>query len=307
MPEAAYRGAMTSDTRRGTVLIGLSGWQYDGWRGDFYPAGLPKRRWLEHVGATFPTVELNGSFYSLQRPSRYRTWRDSVPDGFVFAVKGGRYLTHMLRLRNTGTALANFFASGVLELGSALGPVLWQLPEDLVPEPGVLDDFLAALPRTVGAARRLATEHDEKVRPEPDQERSGGTVPGRPVPPVRDAVASDRRIRYALEVRNRRATSDAHLDVLRRHGVALVDSDAGAAWPRFDVATSDDLAYLRLHGSPEVYHSGYSPQALGRWASRIVRHRDAGRDVVVYFDNDAERHAPWDALALTRLVARRPG
>jgi uncharacterized protein YecE (DUF72 family) len=294
---------MTSGTRRGTVSIGLSGWQYDGWRGDFYPVGLPKRRWLEHVGATFPTVELNGSFYSLQRPSRYRTWRDSVPEGFTFAVKGGRYLTHMLRLRHTDTALANFFASGVLELGAALGPILWQLPEDFVPDPGVLDDFLASLPPTVGAGERLAALHDDKVRPEP--ERTGGTVPGRPVPPVRPAVASDTRIRYALEVRNHDATSDAHLAVLRRHDVALVDSDAGTAWPRFDITTSDDLAYLRLHGSPRVYHSGYSPQALGHWASRIVGHRDAGRDVVVYFDNDAERHAPWDALALMRLVARR--
>jgi uncharacterized protein YecE (DUF72 family) len=235
----------------------------------------------------------------------------------------------MLRLRHTDTALANFFASGVLELGGALGPILWQLPEDFVPDPGVLDDFLGSLPRTVGAGRRLAALHDDKVRPEPDPEpepgpsgptppvpdrrASGGqavpvgrgTVPGRPVPPVRSAVASGTRIRYALEVRNHLATTDAHLDVLRRHDVALVDSDAGTAWPRFDLTTSDDLAYLRLHGSPRVYHSGYSPQALGHWASRIVRHRDAGRDVVVYFDNDAERHAPWDALALMRLVARR--
>lgn len=269
-----------------TLRIGLSGWQYDSWRGDFYPAGVPKRRWLEYAAERFRTVEVNGSFYSLQRPERYRAWRASVPPSFRFALKGGRYVTHMLRLRNVDTALANFFASGPLELGATLGPVLWQLPEALLPTPEVLDEFLALLPRTQGSAAELAERHDDKV-----------------ADPSVHAEVPSRRIDHALEVRAA-GLGDEHLDVLRRHRVALVDSHAGD-FPRFRADTGAPIAYLRLHGAPRTYHDGYSPQALGRWATTIVDHLDAGRDTFAYFDNDAERHAPWDALALDHLVADR--
>ncbi|PZF54951.1 DUF72 domain-containing protein [Curtobacterium sp. MCSS17_008] len=267
-----------------TVRVGLSGWQYDSWRGDFYPAGLAKRLWLGYVGEHFPTVEVNGSFYALQRPERYRSWRRSVPEGFRFALKGGRYLTHMLRLRDTGTAMANFFASGPLELGAALGPVLWQLPERDVPTPAVLDRFLAALPRTHGEAAAVATGHDDKVRD-----------------PATTTDDPARPLHHVLEVRNPGAVSDDHLAVLRAHRTALADSHAGD-FPRFRVDTGAPLAYLRLHGAPRTYHDGYSPQALGAWARTVRRHVDAGRDVWVFFDNDAEQHAPWDAGRLQRLV-----
>ncbi|MDR6574580.1 uncharacterized protein YecE (DUF72 family) [Curtobacterium sp. 320] len=268
------------------VRTGLSGWQYDSWRGDFYPADVPKRRWLAYAAGHFSTVEVNGSFYSLQRPSRYRAWREAVPPTFRFALKGGRYVTHMLRLRHVDTALANFFASGPLELGSTLGPVLWQLPEALLPTPEVLDDFLGRLPRTHGAAAALARRHDEKV----------------PVPAV-EAEDPGRVIEHAVEVRAAGFGAE-HADVLRRHRTTLVDSHAGD-FPRLRVDTGARIAYLRLHGAPRTYHDGYSPQALGRWATTIVEHLDAGRDAYVYFDNDAERHAPWDALALDRIVRDR--
>src|SRR3954447_3627480 len=110
---------------------GISGWRYAGWRGDFYPTGLAQRRELEHAAARMTSIEINGSFYSLQRPSSYASWRAETPDGFVFAVKGGRFITHLKRLVDVETALANFFASGLLALGPKLGPVLWQLPERL--------------------------------------------------------------------------------------------------------------------------------------------------------------------------------
>ncbi|WP_420368048.1 DUF72 domain-containing protein [Curtobacterium sp. L1-20] len=268
------------------VRIGLSGWQYDSWRGDFYPRDLPKRRWLAYTAERFPTVEVNGSFYALQRPDRYRAWRAAAPPRFRFALKGGRYVTHMLRLRNVETALANFFASGPLELGDTLGPVLWQLPEALLPTPQVLDDFLALLPRTHGAAAALAEHHDDKVAvPAVTNEDPGG------------------ELHHALEVRSAGLT-DEHVEVLRRHGTALVDSHAGD-FPRLRVDTGSPIAYLRLHGAPRTYHDGYSPQALGRWATTVLGHVDAGRDTYVYFDNDAEQHAPWDALALDRIVRGR--
>lgn len=268
------------------VRIGLSGWQYDSWRGDFYPAGVPKRRWLEYTAERFPTVEVNGSFYSLQRPERYRAWRASAPTDFRFALKGGRYVTHMLRLRHVETAVANFFASGPLELGATLGPVLWQLPEALLPTPEVLDGFLALLPRTHGEAAALAARHDDKV--------AG--------PALRDEDPAA-TLHHALEIRSAGLTDD-HVEVLRRHRTALVDSHAGD-FPRLRVDTGAPIAYLRLHGAPRTYHDGYSPQALGRWATTVLEHDDAGRDTFVYFDNDAEQHAPWDALALARIVADR--
>ena len=114
--------------------IGISGWRYPPWRGVWYPEGLPQRRELEFCGRHFPTVEINGSFYSLQRPEHYAAWYRATPPGFVFAVKGSRYVTHLLRLRNVERPLANFFASGVLALGEKLGPLIWQLPPTLVYE-----------------------------------------------------------------------------------------------------------------------------------------------------------------------------
>jgi uncharacterized protein YecE (DUF72 family) len=290
------------------IRVGLSGWQYDAWRGDFYPERLAKRSWLEYAAAQFPTIELNGSFYALQRPSRYRRWAASVPDDFVFAVKGGRYLTHMLRLRGARTALANFFASGVLELGTHLGPLLWQLPDGFAPDPDLLDEFCAALPRSFGAARALAADHDDKVHLDEvatEDPRSGGSGSARPAPPVSESQPDTAPIRHALEVRDPRAVTPEHLAVLRAHAVTLVDSHAEPEWPRFVADTGTDLAYLRLHGAPNVYHDGYSAQALARWATRIEEHVDAGRDVVVYFDNDAELHAPWDALHLMRILEAR--
>ena len=144
-----------------SIRVGISGWRYAGWRGDFYPKGLAQRRELEYASQRLTSIEINGSFYSLQRPSSYASWRDETPDGFVFAVKGGRYVTHLKRLVDVETPLANFFASGVLALGPKLGPVLWQLPENLRFDADVLDAFFALLPRTTGEAATLSERHDD--------------------------------------------------------------------------------------------------------------------------------------------------
>ena len=102
-------------------LIGISGWRYAPWRGVFYPAGLAQRRELEYASRQLPTIDINGSFYSLQWPSSWQAWRDATPEGFVFAVKGPRYLTHLKRLKDFEAPLANFLASGVLALGDQIG------------------------------------------------------------------------------------------------------------------------------------------------------------------------------------------
>lgn len=262
------------------VRIGLSGWRYAEWRGRFYPAGLAQRRELEHVASIFPTVELNGSFYSLQRPPYYQRWRDTVPPGFTFAVKGGRFVTHMKRLRDVRVPLANFFASGVLALGDRLGPVLWQLPERAALELDVLAEFLELLPRSTTAAGRLAGGHDDKLGAEP------WTDPG-----------ADRPLHHALEPRHASFHDAAALRLLREHDVALVTSDGAGRWPVFEEPTAR-LVYVRLHGPTTLYTSGYDDALLDRWATWVRERHDAGHDVVVYFDNDVGAHAPHDAQGL---------
>lgn len=268
----------------GTVRIGISGWQYDNWRGDFYPAGLPRRSQLTYVAEHMPTVELNGSFYSLQRPASYRRWHDETPDGFVFAIKGGRYITHLRRLRDVETALANYFASGVLELGTKLGPILWQLPARLTFEPDVLDSFLHLLPRTSTDAVDLAAHHDDKV-PQVSLDDPGGHRP----------------LRHALEVRSTTFDDERFFALLRKHDVACVLSDSAGRWVQLD-ATTAGFEYVRLHGHSTLYASRYASSTLRRIADRCRTAAEESRDVYVYFDNDMRGHAPHDALRLARMV-----
>jgi uncharacterized protein YecE (DUF72 family) len=286
----------------GTVRIGISGWRYEPWRGVFYPPTLRQQDELAYASRRLSTIEINGSFYSLQRPEYYAQWRDETPPGFVFSVKGGRYITHMLKLAGIERALANFFASGVACLDDKLGPFLWQLPPNLGFDEARLHAFLARLPRDSDAAGALAREHDAKV--------AGRTAfdfgPSRP-------------LRHALEVRHASFCTPAFVSVLREHGVALVVADTAGKWPYLEDVTADFM-YLRLHGDTQLYVSGYTPCALDRWAARIGAWRDGGQpvdahlaargiepprrplDVYCYFDNDAKVKAPRDALRLARLL-----
>jgi uncharacterized protein YecE (DUF72 family) len=127
------------------VRIGTSGWNYRHWRGVFYPPGLPTARWLDYYAGEFETVEINYSFYRLPTPANFATWREQVPDGFDFAVKGNRFITHLKRLADPTDPLARFFGS-VASLGPRVGPILWQLPPQFACDLSRLSDFLAALP-----------------------------------------------------------------------------------------------------------------------------------------------------------------
>jgi uncharacterized protein YecE (DUF72 family) len=271
-----------------TTRIGISGWTYAGWRGQFYPPGLVHRLELAYAAERFGSIEINGSFYSLQRPSSYRTWRSQVPEGHVFAVKGGRFITHMKKLAGVETALANFFASGVLALGPALGPVLWQLPPNLGYDADRLRAFFDLLPRSTAAAARLAAGHDDKL--------SGDRV--------WTQTDADRPLRHALEVRHDTFCTDEAVQLLADHDIALVVADTAGRWPLLERTTSDFM-YVRLHGDEELYVSGYSPAALDSWATRIRAWADRGQDVYVYFDNDVKVHAPYDALGLMERLGLR--
>lgn len=148
------------------VRVGTSGWVYPHFRGVLYPAGLPGSRWLSFYARVFGAVEVNGTFYRLPTEAAVDAWREAVPAGFVFAVKGSRFLTHMKRLTDTGQGLDRFFGP-VLRLGPRLGPVLWQLPPQMTrPDPERLDRFLAAMPPGVRCAVEFRSEgwyHEEVV------------------------------------------------------------------------------------------------------------------------------------------------
>jgi uncharacterized protein YecE (DUF72 family) len=285
------------------VRIGVSGWRYAPWRGNFYPKGLPQRAELEFAASCFPSIEINGSFYSLQAPRSWQAWYDATPAGFVFAVKGPRYITHMLRLKQIERPLANFFASGLFQLREKLGPILWQFPPNFAFDAGRFASFLALLPRDLEVAAKLTRKRDAFMR---------GRVSLR--------IGANRPIRHALEVRHESFNDPSFVRLLRKHNAALVIAETAGRWPLLEDITADFL-YLRLHGDKKLYRSGYSDRSLDRWADKIsawqrgAEPKDAikagppskaaarARAVYCYFDNTDEKlRAPADARTLMRKL-----
>lgn len=300
--QAVQVASLLGDASGGAVRVGISGWSYKQWRNVFYPPGLRLRDQLNFASRAFPSIELNGSFYSLQRPESYRSWRDATPDGFVFSIKGGRYVTHLKRLREAEQGLANFFASGVLELEAKLGPILWQLPPTLKFEPERLSEFFALLPRTHEQAAELARQHSDWLA-------------GR----VAFGAGGRAKIRHTLEVRHESFVCREFVALLKKHQIALCVADSAGLYPLIE-DQSADFAYVRLHGSTQLYTSGYTHAELADWAQRIHAFRSGRhaptarlaassaeadgrkRDVYVYFDNDVKVRAPFDAWNLERLL-----
>ena len=290
----------------GGTYVGISGWTYPGWRRVFYPEGLAHRRELEYASRKMDSIEINGSFYSLQRPTSYAKWHDETPPGFVFAVKGSRFITHMLKLRNVETALPNFFASGVLRLREKLGPILWQFPERMPADLERFARFLEALPKTSEQAAEIAERHDHRLD-------------GRAWTEAEVSIP----LRHAFEIRHPGFLGPDFVALLREHNAALVFADTAGRWPYAEDVTAD-FVYVRLHGAEQLYASGYTDEQLDWWAARIREWRRgcqpddascvaslaadtaAGRDVYVYFDNDAKVHAPFDAIRLKERLAPRP-
>jgi uncharacterized protein YecE (DUF72 family) len=271
---------------QGRVWIGTSGWNYPHWRGLFYPPGLRQKDELRYLGERLGSVEVNGTFYSLTRPEACTGWRQAVPPGFPFAIKGSRYITHMLKLNRFEAPLGNFFAQGILRLGAQLGPILWQLPPGLPFDARRVRPFFEALPRDLGAAERWARRHDARTTG-----RASLRVPD----------GRDRPLRHALEPRHASWLADDALALLAAYDIALVAADTAGKHP-FSLVRTASFAYLRLHGSTALYASRYSDEELAVWAARIADLRASGRDVYAYFDNDARAHAPHDALRLAAAV-----
>ena len=284
------------------VRIGISGWNYKGWRAVFYPQGLPQRDELAFAARALNSIEINGSFYSLQRPDSYRRWRAETPDQFLFGVKGGRFITHMKKLREVKIPLANFFASGVLALEEKLGPILWQFPPNLGWDEQRFRQFFELLPKSTGEAAVLARRHDSKL-------------------PARAWLQSkiEKPLRYCVEIRHPSFLVPDFFELLRQFRIAFVFADTAGKWPYAEDLTSD-FVYCRLHGDTQLYVSGYSDRALDWWADRLRLWREGRQpkdarlilspepqrsrpqDLFVYFDNDAKVHAPFDAQRLAKRL-----
>ena len=286
-----------------TIRVGISGWRYEPWRGVFYPKKLVQRRELEFASRALPSIEINGTFYAMQKPASFAQWFDQTPDDFVFSVKGPRYITHIRRLEDVRQPLANFFASGVLALRQKLGPVLWQFPPSFQFNAELMENFLKDLPHDTEAALRLASQRDTFMA-------------------KREHVATDARrpVRHAIEIRHESFANADFIQQLRRHKVALVVADTAGKWPYLEDVTADFM-YLRLHGDEKLYASGYTDPALDRWADRIAAWSNgeqpgdahladpehsapqrSHRDIHCYFDNDLKVRAPFDAAALLQRL-----
>lgn len=286
----------------GQIRIGVAGWRYDGWRGNFYPEDLAQRRELEFASRQLNSIELNGTFYSTQRPNSFQTWRRETPEEFVFSVKGSQFITHIRKLENVETALANFLAQGMLILGKKFGPILWQLPPQFSFNLERLRHFFDLLPRTMKQAAAYARQRDEWMA-----SRSWLDV------------EEDAPLRHAVESRHRSFATPEYIALLREKGIAGVVADS-VKWPVMMDITSD-FVYCRLHGSEEIYPNGYTAEAIDTWARRVIAWsrgeevidgsrvdsdsapQQKARDVFVYFDDDNKERAPFDAQSLSRRIA----
>lgn len=283
--------------------IGISGWTYAPWRGTFYPEDLPQKRELEYASRQLNSIEINGTFYSLQKPSSFRSWYEQTPEDFVFSLKGGRFITHIRRLKEIEIPLANFFASGVLALKEKLGPILWQFPPNFRFDAERFERFFELLPHDTEAAADFAGRHDKKWKGE-----------------VHTETDKRRPMRHAIEFRHESFLVPEFPKLLRKHKIALVVADTAGLHPYAEDVTAD-FVYARLHGAEEIYVSGYTDEALKRWADRIRawnkgdQPADArlildqppskrkSRDAYVYFDNDVKVRSPADAKTLAKLLS----
>jgi uncharacterized protein YecE (DUF72 family) len=289
-------------SQRGQIRIGMAGWRYDEWRGTFYPEDLTQKRELEFASRQLSSIELNGTFYSTQRPSSFQSWHKETPDNFVFSVKGSQFITHTRKIENVETALANFLAQGLLRLGKKLGPILWQFPPNFSIDLARLENFLKLLPRTQKQAAAYARQRDEWMASRSWLE-----------------VEEDLPVYHAIEIRHKSFAVPEYVALLRENNIALVVADT-VKWPCMMDVTAD-IVYCRLHGSEKIYPEGYTEEAIDMWAHRVIAwsrgeevtdgtriHPDPGpkrdaRDVFVYFDDDVKVRAPFDAMSLSKRLA----
>jgi uncharacterized protein YecE (DUF72 family) len=265
-------------TREGTIRVGIGGWTYEPWRKTFYPADVAQSRELDYASRKVTSIEINGTFYGLQKPAVFAKWRDATPDGFMFSVKAPRFIVQRNELASAGTAVERFMSSGISELGSKLGPILWQLADTKKFNAADIDGFLSLLPSKAG------------VQP----------------------------LRHALEPRHESFLSKEFLEIARRHGVAVVYEDDATHPGVADLTSSFVYARLRRSTAScatgyslaalkqwalraRTWAKGTEPTDLPRVASKPGA-ADLPRDVFIYFINGAKERAPAAAQKLISLI-----
>lgn len=238
------------------AFIGTSGWQYKHWREKFYNKA-PARTWLSAASQAFGTIEVDGTFYKLQKRETFEKWTAQVPPDFPFAIRGHRFTTHRKRLLEPVETIDKQVepASG---LRDHLKLVLWQLPPNFKINLPRLEEFLQAL------------------------------------------QSQWRGPRHAMEFRESSwFTEEVRLMLERYRGVNTISH--ASKFPMWE-ATSTDVVYVRLHGAPYTYWSDYSEADLAGWVEKIRVWMAEERDVYVYFDNDADVCAPFNALRLQEML-----
>jgi uncharacterized protein YecE (DUF72 family) len=281
----------------GRVRTGIAGWVFEGWRkGAFYPEGLKQKEELTYASRALTAIEINSTFYSHQKAESFQSWAAQTPGDFVFPVKGHQLITHIKRLKDAETPVANFVASGPLALGERLGPFVWQLPPNMKFDAARMEAFLALLPQTPEALLALARKHDDKTKA-----------------PFLDVTGID-KVRHAIEARHESFAVPEFVAMMRDHNVALVIADT-AEWPWMDATA--DFIYCRLQGAPGSDH--YEPEDLDGLAKRVAAWRDGApapegkfitaaeakpnaRDVFAHFVSTDKEHAPRNAMELMRRL-----
>lgn len=283
--------------------IGTSGWAYSSWRNKFFPAKLTAREYLSFTSRAFNSIEIDSTFYRMQTPERYQSWYDATPEGFLFAIKGSRYITHMLRLKDCETALGNFYASGILALQEKTGPFLWQFPAHVKLDMERFETFAKLLPRDFNEAVELARKHDSKLQ--------------KPYLKVEENYP----LVHAFELRSDSFFNRDFLAMLRSYNIATVMVSSPKDWPLFTDVTANFL-YIRMHGEKRLYSGSYGEAELKEWKRRISfwqkgrtppdmehylpadPHKNM-RPYFMYFDNTAKSEAPFDALKFMKMVGAK--
>jgi uncharacterized protein YecE (DUF72 family) len=289
------------------IRIGISGWRYPPWRDKFYPHKLVQAKELQFASRALPTIEINGTFYSLQRPSSFEHWYADTPEGFVFSMKAPRYITHILRLNDVEKPIANFFASGIFHLKEKLGPILWQFPPSFKFDAVQFEDFIKLLPHDTETALKMAHKREDRMH-------------------GKEYLEIDMKLplRHAVEIRNESFIDKAFIQLLRHYNIAFVIADTGKRWPEKEDVTGD-FVYIRLHGDEKLYESNYMDKTLDHWAQRIQTWSEGGqvkgaqliadlepparksRDIFCYFDNTTKINAPFNARKLLGKLGLEKG
>ncbi|MEJ2739620.1 MAG: DUF72 domain-containing protein [Dehalococcoidia bacterium] len=235
--------------------VGTSGWHYEHWKGRFYPGSLPKSRWLEFYSGKYITVELNNSFYRLPTVETFTKWKNTVPEGFKFAIKVSRFITHIKRLKEVEEPLSKFLSHADY-LDDKLGPLLYQLPPNMKYDYHLLERFLSTLPQHYS---------------------------------------------HIFEFRHKSWMQDDIFKLLMKYHVGFCVFDM----PDFTcpIVATGDTGYIRFHGNQGLYSSFYSDEDLDIWVRRIREMRGDLSEVYIYFNNDAEAYAVFNAATIRRMLA----